>query len=1212
MPRQFILKPLPPGSSPTSPELDEGYHPSADTSEWGARLRGFGSGALEGFRNIRNLLAGGTRVVSGVASVEGGLPGALISGGGETLAELIEGPRFNPVRIGLESGIGAVPLGKIFKVGKPVESAIRGGIASGVGTAGRELSEGEPVSPTGVAVSTGIGAATGGLLGALTYKRGGPPPAPAAKPYEVVPTSQTGRGTGALSGGKKPKYTQELKAPKIGPGAPGEYAPSGAATPAVESERGVPYAAPEPPSKGAVSEMRKLEVARDRKNLEDVKRWLTETRKAKAVAEKERLDQEARDEIDRRIAGGELKPGKPSVRTSVSAPSGQPNERISSTISYRAPKAEGGEEEDLEDLLTPTPRAPRAPRGSTLASRISSTPAKSTWDSGVPRSGKVPDTALPDYVAEELAAGGVDPSISQSMPVDEAYDTWQFIKSGGRIEDGLAVPPSVAPVTRTATPTSAPTPRTDVVGRPLAPEAGSTWPSGVPKVSAGFRFMGDKKRSELIAAGIPVKEVDRMLQDGLMHDSGEAMDTWLHLKNQGKIVEQAPPPVQPGAPQQGARTGAATAPPPPEILRLLTKNTPLTENEGVILDNWLKKQSKPIQMPEPEPTEPRVVAAKQKTNEALDKLANNLESADRPDLANVVRSKVQPTTPPVPEPPPVTKAEIEGKPASPLAKILTPPPGEKLGGNTGLAYRQAQQAFKRGEITQEQLTEARNAHLQALGKPIDTPMSARSQAAIERPAEAPAAPTTPAPNLAQAAEEAKKAEQSVLEEGGPAYVPEQERAGAEFAAGNPDLMDKLRKAGLLGDEKGASNVELQLATLLGLTGAATGAALNPLGNRWASALAGAGVGASLPFAATTLAKIGARPEEIENVNIDSIEGVKEAAQNIFRSLPQIQRFNYLMDLEGLPANAIVGPYGSAVMGALEHGLAGDERGWRALQELADLKKFSQRVWQARHEATEIIGRAEGRPITAEAGIGEIITAAPGQAMTMGDIAARNALMEAGFTEEEARRITLTSEPELPGPAELARLGKKSPFIQFLFPFRRTPANIFEQGGLRTPGLGFYLQSKREIPDSLRLQIFQQLLGAGTIGGSYLAGSNVDPETGRLLNRYLTNFAGPYSLLAAGGFAAGQAHRRGKPAVPAGLIGAIQRIPLPATTTLTDLANFLGPAVEGQPLGPIPRGLYPAALRKSGGLPVGLAPTGEEAEPETTTPGNLPPIVFRRR
>ena len=405
---------------------------------------------------------------------------------------------------------------------------------------------------------------------------------------------------------------------------------------------------------------------------------------------------------------------------------------------------------------------------------------------------------------------------------------------------------------------------------------------------------------------------------------------------------------------------------------------------------------------------------------------------------------------------------------------------------------------------------------------------------------------------------------------------------------------RLRKKPGITTEKGEIPLALMAKLGMGAGGAAIGAAVDPMDDPVLSALIGGAAGVGLAAAPQILSRFGANPATFEGLETKlQTQGIKETARQIAETLPQVQRFNLLASGFGIIPNAFIGPYGSAVMGSLEHGLAGDPRGWAALRSLnpwAFTKEFQNNRGEAlRRLAEGELGRIEGLGTSKASDV----LAQPGVMMTTGDITARNFLERAGFTEEEARRMTLTSEPELSLPRGLTNIGRgkrdiTSALGDILFPFRRTPANIWEQGMERLPGFGFWLQSQRDIPDPIKQQVWQQLLSVGVGGVSAGVGASLDPEAARIVRRYLTNFAGVYSMPSTIGFAAGQAIRGGKPVIPAAGMAAIQDLPLPSTRPATELFRFLGaPSVETMPSGAVPAVI--TELRRSMIPPVSKKP-----------------------
>lgn len=416
-------------------------------------------------------------------------------------------------------------------------------------------------------------------------------------------------------------------------------------------------------------------------------------------------------------------------------------------------------------------------------------------------------------------------------------------------------------------------------------------------------------------------------------------------------------------------------------------------------------------------------------------------------------------------------------------------------------------------------------------------------------------------------------------------------AAAPPTAG-PWIDEELERIKRFTGEAGAIDPALLTRLGLGAGGALIGGATDPLDDPMLSAMAGGAVGLAAPSAFSALQKLGAPKEVLAAApqTPDTPRGIMESVKKVFGTLPSVQRFNYLASTHGLAANALVGPWGSAVMGALEAGLSGDARGWAALRQLSPTK-FLMEYSKALPEASVLTGRAEGAFSRAEMpgfktqpSHFELATSTPGILLTAGDVAARRILQAAGFGEKQARMITLTSEPELTAMKGIADFGKQkvtgstSKLVQFLFPFRRTPANIIEQGSMRIPVLGSFVQSYRGTPDPRALQALQQGLGAATGGVGFGIGANVDPETARTTRRYLSNVAGRYSLPTTMGFVAGQAYQQGKSPWAGAALGATQAFPLPSTEPIADWGRYVG---SGGPFGeaPIPRGAIPSEFRQ---------------------------------
>ncbi len=485
--------------------------------------------------------------------------------------------------------------------------------------------------------------------------------------------------------------------------------------------------------------------------------------------------------------------------------------------------------------------------------------------------------------------------------------------------------------------------------------------------------------------------------------------------------------------------------------------------------------------------------------------------------------------------------------------------------------------------------------------PVNQPISAT---APERFDTSQAAPSVPPPT-APAAAPAVAAAADDLNINSPFY---EAAAQAEAAkAGRPvgadadnqtiaNLLEFLKGqgggGGLGKGIAGAINPELATALALsavgGLGGAALGASqgVNPM----LAGLAGAGAGFAAPY---TLAKAKTGMKGMEfglpdfsevgdqvREAVGSKAAISDTLASTIEKIPQIQRANVLWSGPGLIANAGVGPYGSGLMAGLELALKGDPRGMDVLRNTLNPLTFGKNFMKNLPEAERLVAQGEmGRAEGLDAGV--IDTAAksylafPGTAMTAGDITTTNALEAAGLPNAIAKEYTLTSEPWSPLGKGIANFGRGTPtndagraakaLANSLALFRRTPANVLEQGAERLPGIGAAVQLMKHNGDvGLRDVLAQQGLGTAVTGASYMAGDNVDPETARWMKRFITNAGGVYSLPASVGFTMGQAHHRGQSLLGKKTGADLLRdaLPLPADQSARDLWNLLGSTASG--------------------------------------------------
>lgn len=386
-----------------------------------------------------------------------------------------------------------------------------------------------------------------------------------------------------------------------------------------------------------------------------------------------------------------------------------------------------------------------------------------------------------------------------------------------------------------------------------------------------------------------------------------------------------------------------------------------------------------------------------------------------------------------------------------------------------------------------------------------------------------------------------------------------------LGTGAPNLVKKPGGGTTLGSGLGGAqdvagiiqrNPQFALRLALGLGGAGLGAATDPLGDPTLSALAGGAAGFAAPSFLSKLGELGGmRVPEIGTPNSPSVPNldVRGKINEAMRILPQYQRFNFLASLTGLPANALGGPIGSLMGAAVEKSLAGDPRGPRLLKELTNFREFPQQYMaNLKDAALQEVGRAEGAPLSAATSQTEKVLGTPGRFMTAGDITARQILERAGFSPEEARAITLTSNPKTRlGKGIMALQQTAGPLGQLLLPFARTPVNVMEQGMERIPLAGFLTE---DAGTPLRASLVKQGVGAGVGLGAEALAEQLPPEQARVVRRYVTNLSGQFSLPAAIGFAIGQARNAGRPEDVAILRTIQQSIPLPTPDVIGELGG----------------------------------------------------------
>lgn len=395
-----------------------------------------------------------------------------------------------------------------------------------------------------------------------------------------------------------------------------------------------------------------------------------------------------------------------------------------------------------------------------------------------------------------------------------------------------------------------------------------------------------------------------------------------------------------------------------------------------------------------------------------------------------------------------------------------------------------------------------------------------------------------------------------------------------------------------------------------LGGAAYGASTadeegeDPIGRAVLGAILGGAAGAALPFVVSNPAGV--------------VDKIKDGVVQAVKIFPDYQRGSLLFNMPNLAINSIVGPYGSAIMGSLEHAISGDRRGMEALVKLANPLNFIKGYGRGLVEAGDLAQEAAGRGEVSEAlqnshWLTRDVISGPGRLMTAGDISARDVLMSAGFTADEAKAMTLTDEPSQKWAQAITNIkrgpGAESWAMQTAFPFVRTVVNQVESGVERFPALGALYQLKRaDRIDSNNLIRAQQILGTGVIGVSAMIGTMVPPDAMMtpLAGKILSNVGGQYGTLAAAAFLAGQALQAGDENALIKFVDSMAyAVPLPSTGIVSEATNLAEKVVEGnvEP-NDIPNAIWPQALKPDTTEAISgfvKDTTGFGDEPTTTRP-----------
>ena len=405
------------------------------------------------------------RLGSGVLSAPGGAIGATIGGGGEALAQMIEGgttdlSKLKKGRVAIEAGIGAIPFAKTISAGKALMSALKGGVISTVGTVGRKAADAaaegslEPLKQWDVqdTIPTVLGAGLSGALGKFA-----PPVAGKPREYVIEPTAQPGGQIKNPDGGGV--IPVQVPAPIKGSG---DSAPTvEVREPATVQSDGIPYGIPTVQTDSSIRKEGQ-EIAHAARNEKAREAYKRKIEKARADADAE---QAARLSAQQAIPGLEPKP--PTVGTSTSYT--ENGTRVSTSQKFEAPKP------------------PKVPRATTVAG------------GALPEKPIVPQ---PDVYQILTPSGRV-------IPVTDAESAENLVNTLG--PQARVIPPSnvpAAPRRSQPAPQGAPPITSEKIARLAESESGARQLEELEKLK-GSEIQTPASARGLAPAGLPVADTGR-------------------------------------------------------------------------------------------------------------------------------------------------------------------------------------------------------------------------------------------------------------------------------------------------------------------------------------------------------------------------------------------------------------------------------------------------------------------------------------------------------------------------------------------------------------------------------------------------------------------------------------------------------------------------------------------------------------------------------
>lgn len=1214
-----------------------------------------------GAGGVRGGIATATRLGAGILGAEGWIPGAAIGGAGEILAEMIENGSINPTklspaRIAAEAGLSAIPMSAAFKEGRILASAGRGAAMAGLGVGTRKLAEGKSLTDwsKGDLSNVATGAATSAIFGKVMGRPGEKVETPPDKQTATL-VKPSGLRVSLTDTGEKPPRNPDYKPtqpngplPTMSPGDENKAITTIEQAGERDAKRlaGADKAIVKAGAKDALSDTRQTSTQpSDLSTLspKEVFRVVGDRNAVVTSPEKAGIEDiaSAQTEQDPRlfkVPGQEPEAPSDATRRALGSPA---NKRMADAQVTRARTAgnqattreasadlafskseekAAKEQEDndaaqraidkaIEDGLTaddPVVRetlSSKVPGGKqTLTQTFSKSDEDVVLDRGGRKTGHLilpedTDPTIVKTVADHLGGSAVlEKGVGYHvMPVKGTVDTAAKTAEPSTTK---AAEPKAAPASKPIVPPDQPPPA-PTPAKPKGPRPKGPKPAPTSKVQQ-FQDSVNKTLEGVNQSQAPAVERDPLTGEPYLPGTTTTNSRYqeaLDRRDERRLADFERRTGNLG----GGRRSTDQPGPATGVIGERGNDTPVLGQPDLPFDP--DQPAKPAQPPPaaPKAVEPAPAPAAAPTAPVAP------EGPVDPRVA-LLRERLT-SLPPDHPAVPLIEAELASGAKYVAAKAAAQ--GKEKGSPENRAYRLAG--------TEARLDrEATDAALAGTANPSAAPTPLATEPAVEPPAGPKPDPTVKAREAALAkrsAAEAQSKQADIDTETGLVQdlddlnkLPEPERMAK--------IKEMMRGLGNIKDPKG----EISAALYAKLGGSAIGALIGGAVDQ-DNHLRGAAIGGAVGFGGAS-AMIRS-PEEAQALASSAAEKMKR----LIKLYPNYQRFSYLSNPSGLAINMWAGPWGSGVMGAIEHALQGDRRGLNALKDLANIPGFLRDWVKANPEAGKVIGRAEGDSFAQAKGPLGKLMAGPGNLMTAGDIAVRDILIKAGFSEKEARVITLTSEPFSATGRDIVRFGKAkndngltSAISNTMLPFKRTSMNIVEQSLQRTPLVGFLVQNSKKVPDSLKAQLWQQGIG-GTVGwGAYQLGTQVDPtdkQTSGTIRRMISNLGGQYGLIASAAFTMGQASMSGKDAGSALVNGVMYGLPMPTTEPLADWGKAAAGLLTGNPS--MPRGVIPTALNDSmlsgaaGAIagaftsnPSTTQPTGTPAGPQNPADTYVPP------